>query len=155
EDNLRDALLEPQPPADLSGKVMARIGRRSRTRRMLPIGVAAILALVVFSVAVLRTPTIDASAIVETADGGSLKPGQKIEPGQTVRTNEAAGAVLALADGSRVQMRPKSELSLEPVADGVRIRLSEGGVIVNAAPQPKSRLYVATKEQTVTVVGAV
>ena len=63
------------------------------------------------------------------------------------------GAVLALADGSRVEMRSQSELSLERADDGVRIRLRTGSIIVNAAKQPSGHLYVQTKDVTVSVVG--
>jgi uncharacterized protein (TIGR03435 family) len=83
-----------------------------------------------------------------------LRVGDTVERGEGLRTEET-GAVLALADGSRVEMRQQSELSLEHADDGVRIRLSEGGVIVNAARQRSGHLYVQTKEITVSVVGTV
>ena len=74
----------------------------------------------------------------------------------TIRTNgSGAGAVLALADGSRVEMRSHSELSVERADDGLRIRLSSGGIIVNAAKQRDGHLYVQTKDMTVSVVGTV
>jgi uncharacterized protein (TIGR03435 family) len=59
-----------------------------------------------------------------------------------------------LPDGSRVEMRSKSELSLEHARDGLRIRLNRGGVIVNAAKQ-RGHLQVQTKDLTVLVVGTV
>ncbi len=71
------------------------------------------------------------------------------------RTNGDTGTVLSLADGSRVEMRANSELSLERANDGVRIRLSKGSVIVNAARQRTGHLYVQTKDMTVSVVGTV
>jgi uncharacterized protein (TIGR03435 family) len=52
-------------------------------------------------------------------------------------------------------MRARSELALERADDGVRIRLSEGGIIVNAAKQHGGHLYVHTKDVTVSVVGTV
>jgi uncharacterized protein (TIGR03435 family) len=85
----------------------------------------------------------------------ALHAGDIIGFGETLHSN-GAGAVFALADGSRVEMRAQSEASLEPANDGVRIRLSEGGVIVNAAKQSDGRhLYVQTKDVTVSVVGTV
>ena len=75
--------------------------------------------------------------------------------GGTVRSNGDGGAVLALTDGSRVEMRSESELSLERANDGLRIRLIRGGIIVDAAPQRTGHLYVHTKEVTVSVVGTV
>jgi len=75
--------------------------------------------------------------------------------GETVRSNRVAGAVLALLDGSRVEMRSSSELAVERAVDGIRIRLHRGGIIVNAAKQRTGHLYVQTKDMTVSVVGTV
>src|SRR5262245_31380846 len=85
---------------------------------------------------------------LETADGSR----HWIFQGETLGNN---GGILALRDGSRLEIRPMSELSLELAADGVRIRLSKGSIIVNAAKQPRGHLYVQTKDMTVTVVGTV
>jgi uncharacterized protein (TIGR03435 family) len=75
---------------------------------------------------------------------------------QTVHSSEASGRMIHLPDGSRVEMRPHSRLSLEQVSDGVRIHLSEGGVIVNAAKQQDGHsLYVRTKDVTASVAGTV
>ncbi len=75
--------------------------------------------------------------------------------GDTVRSNGGAGAVLALLDGSRVEMCSNSELAVERAPDGLRIRLDRGGIIVNAAKQRTGHLYVQTKDMTVSVVGTV
>jgi uncharacterized protein (TIGR03435 family) len=101
-------------------------------------------------------------AIVETGSlvrvvNGKMVPvsvGEKIALGTAVRTEGAAGAVLKLPDdGSRVEMRPTSELMLEAADDGLRIRLNTGNIIVTAAKQRDGHLYVQTKEMTVSVVG--
>jgi uncharacterized protein (TIGR03435 family) len=63
--------------------------------------------------------------------------------------------MLELEDGSRVEMRSSSELAVERAADGIRIRLHSGGIIVNAAEQRTGHLYVQTKDMTVSVVGTV
>jgi uncharacterized protein (TIGR03435 family) len=73
----------------------------------------------------------------------------------TIRSNGGGGAVLALSDGSRVEMRSHTELSFERADDGLRIRLNAGGIIVNAAKQRTGHLYVQTKDMTVSVVGTV
>jgi uncharacterized protein (TIGR03435 family) len=104
----------------------------------------------------------DTAAVVEVADGGlydssgaHARAGEAIAVGAGVRTNGGKGAVLALADGSRVEIRSKSELSFERAVDGLRIRLHAGGIIVNAAKQRTGHLYVQTKDMTVSVVGTV
>ena len=73
----------------------------------------------------------------------------------TIRSNGGGGAVLALADGSRVEMRSNSELAVERATDGIKVRLRGGGIIVNAAKQRAGHLYVQTREMTVSVVGTV
>ena len=76
--------------------------------------------------------------------------------GNNVIQTGAVGAMLALSDGSRVEMRSNSELSIMGVADGTGIRLRAGGIIVTAAKQKAGHhLYVYTKDMTVSVVGTI
>jgi uncharacterized protein (TIGR03435 family) len=104
-----------------------------------------------------------AYAVVDAAGGGlyrveggdALRPGERIEANEAVRTNGGVGTVLKLADGSAIEMRSKSELFWERVSDGIRIRLSQGSVIVNAAKQRAGHFYVQTKDVTVSVIGTV
>jgi uncharacterized protein (TIGR03435 family) len=65
------------------------------------------------------------------------------------------GGILTLRDDSRVEIRPMSVVSLQRAADGVRVRLDKGTIIVNAAEQHRGHLYVQTKDMTVSVVGTV
>src|SRR5262245_27535347 len=69
--------------------------------------VAAALVVVIPIAWLHRTP-----AAFEAADGS-----RQIQYGELVRTSEGAGGVLTLADGSRVEMRALSELSLERADD--------------------------------------
>jgi uncharacterized protein (TIGR03435 family) len=78
-----------------------------------------------------------------------------VQMADTIRTGGGSGAQLALADGSQVEMRAGSELSVERADDGLRILLRSGGIIVNAARQRSGHLYVQTKDLTVSVVGTV
>ena len=78
-----------------------------------------------------------------------------VRVGQTIRSNGGGGAVLELADTSRIEMRSHTELSLDRADDGLRIRLNAGGIIVNAAKQRTGHLYVQTRDMTVSVVGTV
>jgi uncharacterized protein (TIGR03435 family) len=125
-------------------------------RKWNPFLAAVATALVVLAVLVglqLQSTAIDAHAIVEYGDGKLLEAGRRIDAGETARTGDAS-ALLTLADGSRVEMRAHSELVLERATDGVRIRLIEGSLIINAAKQ-HGHLYVQTKDATVSVVGTV
>jgi uncharacterized protein (TIGR03435 family) len=129
--------------------------------------VAAILAAAaVLAVAFIGTRPGEAFAIVERVDGALYRfedaktevmaSGDELQSGDTVRTNGGSGTTLVLADGSRVEMRSRSELTLEQADEGIRLRLRDGSVIVNAAKQNSDRhLYVQTKDMTVSVVGTV
>jgi uncharacterized protein (TIGR03435 family) len=75
--------------------------------------------------------------------------------GSDVVVAGADGRMLTLDDGSRVEMRAQSELSIERAADGIDIRLLAGDIIVNAAKQRSGHLYVHTKDMTIAVVGTV
>src|SRR5262245_33217732 len=72
----------------------------------------------------------------------AVQAGERIEAGEVLRTNGGAGAMLTLADGSHVEIRSQSMLSLERAGDGIRIRLSNGSVIVKAEKQESGHLYV-------------
>ena len=112
-----------------------------------PAVVAAAAVVVAVGVAMMWRP-VD-NSLFRVADGKVHRQGS------TVRSNGGGGAVLALTDGSRVEMRTESELALERAGDGLRIRLIRGGIIVDAATQRTGHLYVQTKEVTVSVVGTV
>jgi uncharacterized protein (TIGR03435 family) len=124
---------------------------------------AAVFAGVMAAVLFLNTRTPIAE--VEFADGSlyrvsgdkqqTIHHGDSIYRGETIRANGGAGSVIELADGSRVEMRSQTDLALERADDGIRIRLSKGGVIVNAARRRSGHLYVITKDVSVSVVGTV
>src|SRR5262249_17370456 len=83
------------------------------------------------------------------------KSGYRVAAGQIVATDVWTRLTLTLPDGSRVEMRPQSRLSVNDANDGLRIRLDRGGIIVNAARQRTGHLYVDTKDVAVSVVGTV
>ena len=72
-----------------------------------------------------------------------------VTAGDAVNTGND-GARLALVDGSRVEMRSFSGLSVGQ-GDGLVIRLRNGGVIVTAAPQGVGRLRVEASDLVVAV----
>jgi uncharacterized protein (TIGR03435 family) len=145
----------------------ARLSVRSMPARRPVRLVAAVAAAAIVIVVVSSSPWpgTDALGRVEAADGSlyslagdtprSLRQGDSIGLDEVLRSNGGAGAMLALADGSRVEMRSASELLLERAIDGLKIRLVRGSVIVNASKQRDGHLYVQTKDMTVSVVGTV
>jgi hypothetical protein len=130
--------------------------------------VVPVAAMLVIGVALQTTPVrdwlwpIDVHATVQLVDGGvfnisgqdvrAVKAGERIDRGQAVRTGAASGAMLELADGTRIEMAARSELSLGRARDGVKVQLARGNVIVKAAKQ-HGHLYVETGDFTVSVVG--
>jgi uncharacterized protein (TIGR03435 family) len=92
----------------------------------------------------------DVYAIVENEDGLRYR----VAAGQIIATDVWTRLAVTLQDGSRVEMRPQSQLSVS-AADGLRVRLDKGGIIVTAARQRSGYLYVDTKDVTVSVVGTV
>jgi len=83
------------------------------------------------------------------------RAGERIKTGEVVHTDDDSSAAFTLPDGSRVEMRSKSELSLEDGKDGIRIRLNKGAIVVDASSKPAgSRLYVQTNSVTASALAS-
>jgi ferric-dicitrate binding protein FerR (iron transport regulator) len=105
------------------------------------------------------------AATVESADGHlyrvsetesrALRTGEQIQKGERVRTSKDSNAVLRLADGSLVEMRERSEVSITENRKGVTVKLERGDVAVEAAKQRERHLYVATPDSLVSVTGTI
>ena len=97
------------------------------------------------------------SALWRTAGSlPSAKPsGDPIRNTESVRADGPDSRMLALPDGSQVERRSQSELQIDHAADGLRVRLYAGSIIVAAAKQGAGHLYVETKDAMVSVVGTV
>src|SRR5689334_9716981 len=87
--------------------------------------------------------------------GVTQPAGDSIRNALPVRANGPENMLLALRDGSRVEMRPQSQVQIDDADDGLRIRLSSGSIIVTAAQQGGGHLYVETKDAIVSVIGTV
>ena len=93
---------------------------------------------------------------VQSASQVPIEPGMEISEHDVIRTGRAGGAVVRLQDGSLVELRERSEMSIEEGRGGTTLELARGSVIVEAAKQHDSRhLYVETDECLVSVVGTI
>jgi ferric-dicitrate binding protein FerR (iron transport regulator) len=156
-------------------RVAARAAQVKPAKRTLPApvwrwGIAAGLLLCVGLAATFFVERLDLSgrtlaATVESADGQlyrvsetesrALRAGEQIQKGERVRTSKDSSAVLRLADGSLVEMRERSEVSVTENAKGVTVKLERGDVAVEAAKQRERHLYVATPDSLVSVTGTI
>lgn len=150
------------PARQLTARRAAPAGRRSGPIR-LAIAAALVAAFGVLPVARYLSPFGGLEVVVEAAEGsvyevGSMttrkvESGDRLERGERIRTSREAGAVLRLDDGSRVELRERSELEISEGAGATTIRLGRGNIIVQPAASG-SALYVAAPACLVTVDGA-
>src|SRR5262245_43459342 len=126
-------------------------------------GIAAVLVIGVGLVALpLLQRLVPFEATVQAADGAvysvttsqtrALNTGEKIGRGQVIRTAKDAHAVVTLSDGSTIEMKDRSELSVDKSFSGTTIHLDRGSVIVEAAKQ-KEHLFVDTGDSLISVAG--
>ncbi len=81
--------------------------------------------------------------------------GETIHEGEILRAGREGGSVIELRDGSLVELRARSEISIDEGRRGTTIELERGSVIVQAAEQRSRELYVATEECLVSVTGTI
>jgi len=107
--------------------------------------------------ALAATVESTSGALYRLTDAGTLAMavGEEIGKGVRVRTAKESGAVVRLADGSRVEMRERSEFSISENGQGVTLHLDRGDVIVEAAKQGAGHLFVATPDSLVSVKGTI
>ena len=90
--------------------------------------------------------------VVADAKTRALNTGEKIGRGDTIRTAKDAHAVVRLGDGSTIEMKDRSEFSINQTLRGTTVHLDRGSVIVEAARQ-KGHLFVDTGDSLVSVTG--
>ncbi|MGQ0762998.1 MAG: FecR domain-containing protein [Acidobacteriota bacterium] len=92
--------------------------------------------------------------LVEDARTQPLTNGAKLARGQVIRTAKDARAVVRLGDGTLIEMKDRSEFSINQTLRGTTIHLGSGSVIVEAAKQ-KDRLFLDTGDSLVAVTGTI
>jgi len=107
--------------------------------------------------ALAATVESTSGALYRVTDAGTLAMavGEEVGKGVRVRTAKDSGAVVRLADGSRVEMRERSEFSISENGGGLTLHLDRGDVIVEAAKQGAGHLFVATPDSLVSVKGTI
>jgi hypothetical protein len=101
---------------------------------------------------VLKTGTVP--TVKRGPDGvksSVVRPPTSADSRRNIRNTESTGQTLTLADGSRVELAPLTELSIGAASGGEVIYLATGSIVVTAA----GHLYVETGTCTASVVGAV
>jgi len=121
--------------------------------------VAAVAAALVAAAVMVSTLSLPSSAepIAKRLNGKFISVGDTnfISEGKVIRTDISGSEVLALRDGSLVEMSESVELSINRATDGIQVDLSKGNIIVTAAKQHNGHLYVKTRDCVVSVVGTV
>jgi hypothetical protein len=85
----------------------------------------------------------------------ALRPGMTVSAKDAVRTTGNGGALVMMDDGSRVEMRDRTELTVANRRDGSTVRLAGGAIIVEASPQGSGHLDVRTDDCLVAVKGTI
>ncbi|MDX6406821.1 MAG: hypothetical protein QOH70_4276 [Blastocatellia bacterium] len=154
------------------GGVVAPVKRKQKagTYSLRPVvmrwGIAAALViglgLIAFPLIQRYLPIGSFEATVQAADGPvyavtdtqtrALNSGEKIKRGDTIRTAKDAHAVVRLGDGSLIEMKDRSEFSINQTMRGTTLHLNRGSVIVEAAKQ-KGNFFVETNDSRVSVTG--
>jgi hypothetical protein len=102
-----------------------------------------------------RATVVSVSGALYRLPQSPILPGAAVSQADVVRTSAGSRAVLRLADGSRVEMNQRTELSIEAAWSGETIRLDRGDVIVQAARQRRGHLRVVTRDSVASVKGTV
>lgn len=105
-------------------------------------------------VRIARVETVDKLFLRQVGTGWlPLEENEWIDAGQRLATKQNGTAVLEFEDGSKVEVAPRSQLRLTRERGGNRIRVDQGRVIVQVAPQRDGTFDVVTDDLLVAVVG--
>ena len=162
---------------DARSRKMAPAKKAAVTRRysiqpvVLRWGIAAAL---IIGVGLIALPFIqrwaplggDLEATVQAAEGqvyqiadtrsAPVTAGEKLQKGDRIRTAKDGHAFVRLGDGSVIEMKDRSELSLSKNSLGTTIHLNRGAIVVEAPKQVRQHLFVDTGDNSrVSVTGTI
>lgn len=110
-------------------------------------------------------PVGEVEAIVQAAEGQvyhiadtttlPVSVGEKLGRGERIRTAKDAHAFVRLGDGTMIELKDRSEFSINRNSQGTTIHLNRGSIIVEAAKQRNQRLFVDTGDSLVSVTGTI
>lgn len=84
-----------------------------------------------------------------------LRPGMTVSAKDPIRTAKDSDALVMMDDGSRIEMRDRTELAVAKRRDGSTVRLAGGAIIVEASPQGSGHLDIRTDDCLVAVKGTI
>ena len=135
--------------------------RKTGTYNLRPVvmrwGIAAalLIGLGLISLPLIQRYTGSIEATVQAADGPlyliadsktrSLNAGEKIGRGDVIRTAKDGHAIVRLEDGTTIEMKDRSEVSIRRTLSGTTLHVDGGSVIVEAANQKAKRRTVVGK----------
>jgi hypothetical protein len=104
----------------------------------------------------LKVMRVDGS-LFQVQDGVlvPLRAGMTVSAKNVVRTAKDSGALVMMDDGSRIEMRDRTDFAVTRRRDGSTIQLGGGAIIVEASPQGSGHLDVRTDDCLVAVKGTI
>ncbi len=102
-----------------------------------------------------RATIASSSGILYRLPQETLEVGSALMEGDVVRTPAGGQAILQLADGSRIEMNERTELTVHAAWSGCTIRLDRGDIIVQASKQRRGNLKVRTRDSVASVKGTI
>lgn len=103
-----------------------------------------------------RIQSLDGTAYrISTAGMTRVRAGDELRQGELLRTSADAHTFVQLSDGSIVEVRDRTEFSVNARGKDTTIALDQGAVLVQAAKRKSGHLYVKTPDCRVAVTGTI
>jgi hypothetical protein len=147
----RSVKMQPRKRAAVPGYNLRPVVLRWGIAAVLVIG----LALIALPIVERYVPVGSLDATVQAAEGPlygvadaktrALNVGEKIGQGDVLRTSKDGRAMVRLQDGTMIEMKDRSEVSLKRTMNGTTLHVDGGSVIVQATKQQQPRRTVFGK----------